>query len=196
MTTSGADRPRGPDADRVSDRALVLYTLIRRAAIEHALGEFGDDPVRLRQAETARTEAERWLAREGLADAPTETERASLDAASGAWPAEAVADGMWRKEALGVLLWALRHVTMMPPMHDEFEVSVLNERIERYGSVSSFRTNGLLRGPEELEPAWREADTWFGATEGHGGEDAVLASISAERSRALAWLLDADRPPA
>lgn len=194
MSAAGADGPRGPDADRASDRALALYTLVRRAAIEHALGEFGDDPLRVRQAETARTEAARWLAREGLADAPTETERALLEAASGAWPADAVADELWRKEALGTLLWGLQHVAAMPPIHEEFEVAVLNERIERYGSVSSFRANGLLRHTDELEAAWHEADTWLGATEGRGGEDAVLASISAERSRALAWLLDAERP--
>jgi hypothetical protein len=53
-----------------------------------------------------------------------------------------------------------------------------------------------LRDPGDIEAAWREADTWFGATEGALGEDRTLASISAERSRALAWLRDADASPA
>ena len=184
----------GPTADQVSDRALVLYALIRRATIERALGEFGDEPIRIRQAETARAETTRWLEREGVAPAVDEGERVLLDAVSGAWPAEAIADGMWRKEALGALLWSLRHVEAMPGIDDEFEVAILNERIERYGSVSSFRANGTLRAEEELDAAWREADAWFAATEGRDGADATLDSISAERSRALGWLLDDARP--
>ena len=183
-----------PTADRVSDRALVLYATIRRAAIEHALGGFGDEPIRIRQAEMARAETTRWLEREGVAPAVAEQERTLLEAVSGAWPKEAIADGMWRKESLGVLLWALRHVEAMPGIDEEFEVAVLNERIERYGSVSSFRANGALRRPEEIEGAWHEAGAWFAATEGRDGADATLASISAERSRALGWLLDDARP--
>jgi hypothetical protein len=183
-----------PTADRVSDRALALYALIRRATIEHALGQFGDEPIRVRQAETARAETARWLEREGVGHAVDEQERTLFEAVSGAWPSDAIADGMWRKEALGALLWSLRHIETMPGIDDEFEVSVLNERIERYGSVSSFRANGTLRREEELEAAWREADAWFAATEGRDGTDATLASISAERSRAFAWLLDDARP--
>jgi len=187
-----------PADDRVSDRALVLYAFVRRASIEYAVGEFGHDPQRVGQAETARRETTHWLAREGLADAPTETERTLLEADSGTWPASAIADGMWRKEALGALLWALRHVEGLPAIDEEFEFSVLHERIERYGSVSAFRANGALREADELETAWREADTWLGATEGRGGDDATLASISAERARALAWVLDetGERPTA
>jgi Domain of unknown function (DUF4272) len=183
-----------PTADRVSERALVLYALIRRAGIEHALGEFADEPIRIRQAEMARAETERWLEREGAAGEVDEQERILFDAVSGAWPPEAIADGMWRKEALGALLWSLRHVQGMPPIDDEFEVSVLNERIERYGSVSSFRANGSLRSAEEIEEAWHETDAWLAATEGRDGADATLASISAERSRALGWVLDDARP--
>ena len=183
-----------PSTDRVSDRALVLYAMIRRATIEHALGRFVDEPIRLRQAEVARAETTRWLEREGVTPEVDEGERVLLDAVSGAWPSEAITDGMWRKEALGVLLWSLQHITTMPSIGDEFEVTVLNERIERYGSVSSFRANGKLRNPAELQAAWHEADAWFAATEGRDGTDGTLASISAERSRALGWLLDDTRP--
>ena len=183
-----------PAGDRVSDRALVLYAIVRRASIEHALREFGDDPLRIGQAERARDETSRWLAREGLAAAVPDPERELLEAASGAWPSLAIADGMWRKEGLGALLWGLRHVAAMPRLDDEFEVAVLNARIERYGSVSSFRASGSLRSATEIEPAWLEADAWFGATEGTEGRDATVASISAERSRALGWLLDDARP--
>jgi hypothetical protein len=181
-----------PTASDISDRALILYALVRRASIEYALGEFAHDPQRLAQAERARVETGRWLERESLGHALTDVERTLLDAASGAWPSQAIADGMWRKEALGVLLWALQHVSVLPPFGDEFEVAVLNERIEAYGSVSSFRANGRPRGDDDIERAWHEADTWFAATEGRSGEDATLASISAERVRALGWLRDLD----
>jgi hypothetical protein len=186
----------GPSVLEASDRALVLYAVSRRAAIELALGEVGDDPRRFAQAERARGETQRWLERESLLGAVTEVERTLFDGVSGSWPRPAVVDGMWRKESLGTLLWALRHVSVLPPFGDEFEVAVLNERIEAYGSVSSFRANGLLRRAEELEAAWQEADTWFAATEDAEGEDATLASISAERVRALNWLRDRDAEPA
>jgi hypothetical protein len=184
-----------PAARAVADRALVLYALVRRATIE-AIVDTSNDTVRRAQAEKARLETERWFEREALTDALTDTERKLFEAETSAWPPEAIADGMWRKEALGVLLWALRALGRMPPIDEEFEVEDLNQAIESAGSVSTFRSTARLRDPGDIEAAWREADTWFGATEGALGEDRTLASISAERSRALAWLRDADASPA
>jgi hypothetical protein len=186
---------QGPSAAEVSDRALVLYALVRRASIEVVLEE-GPDPRRLAQAERARVETERWLARESLEDALTEPERSLFDGGSGSWPHEAIADGLWRKESLGVLLWALGHIEALPAIDEEFEVAVLNQRIEAYGSESAFRTNGRLRDGLEMDQAWGEADAWLAATDGMSGEDATIASISAERRRALSWLRDRDAAPA
>ena len=184
-----------PTVAEVSDRALVLYALIRRASIEAVL-EAGTEPQRFAQAERANVETARWLARESLAEGLTPIERKLFEGASGSWPHEAIADGLWRKESLGVLLWALGHVDSLPPIEEEFEVAVLNQRIESYGNESSFRANGRLRGDAELEAAWQEADAWLAATEGWAGEDATLASISAERRRALSWVRDRDVEPA
>jgi Domain of unknown function (DUF4272) len=184
-----------PSARETADRALVLYALVRRAAIEVVLTE-ADEPVRRRQAENARQETEHWLERESLSPVLTDVERSLFDAPSATWTPEAIADGLWRKEALGVLVWALRLVERMPAIDVEFEVAALNAAIEGAGSVSSFRAGARLRDPSEVEAAWREADTWFGATEGTRGEDSTLASISAERSRALAWLRHANAPEA
>jgi hypothetical protein len=183
-----------PSARDVADRALVLYAMVRRASIELIVAETRDQ-MRRRQAEAARLETEAWFERESLTGALTETEQTLFDAPTAAWPPEAIADGMWRKEGLGVLLWALRMVSAMPPIDREFAVEDLNAAIESPGSVSVFRATARLRDPGEIEAAWREADTWFGATEGSGGTDRTLASISAERSRALGWLRASDAPP-
>ena len=185
----------GPTAGEVSDRALVLYALIRRASIELVVRETGEER-RVEQAERARAETDRWLERERLDLVLTPTERRLFGATSGAWPPEAIADGLWRKESLGILLWALEHVNALPPIDDEFEVGVLNQRIEAYGSEAAFRANGRLREDEQIEQAWSEADAWLAATEGRGGDDATIASISAERVRALTWLRDRDAGPA
>jgi hypothetical protein len=185
----------GPSAGEVSDRALVLYALIRRASIELVVRETGEER-RVEQAERARAETDRWLERERLDPVLTPTERRLFGAASGAWPPEAIADGLWRKESLGILLWGLEHVKALPPIDDEFEVGVLNQRIEAYGSEAAFRANGRLREDEQVEQAWSEADAWLAATEGRGGDDATIASISAERVRALTWLRDRDAGPA
>lgn len=184
-----------PSPEQVADRALVLYALVRRATIELALESFEWEPLRIRQAETARSETDRWLQRESLDEAVLEDERRLLDADSGTWPREAVMDTVWRKEGLAVLLWSLQHTPSLPPMGEESEMPVLDAVITRYGSVASFRANGMPRDPQEVEEAWLEADAWLAAAEGRGGEDATVASISAERFRALSWLRDASAPP-
>lgn len=185
-----------PAVDQVSDRALVLYAFARRATIELALGEFHHEPTRVAQAEAARDETDRWLERESLTHAITETERRLFEAASGAWPKPAIDDALWRREALGVLLWALGHLAEMAPYGEEFPAHDLDASVTRYGSVDAFRAEGRLRSDDEIEAAWMEADAWFGATEGRDGEDAAVASTAAERFRALSWLRDADAAPA
>lgn len=180
-----------PTAVEVADRAFVLYALVRRGYIEHVIANTDGDPVRIRQGEAARVETDRWLEREGLLEALTDVERGLFNAPSGSWPADATADAMWRKESLGALLWALQHVAEMPPYGQEFDQAVLDDAIMRYGSVLSFRSEGLLRDDRDLDLAWMEADAWFGATEGRGDDDATIASVAAERYRALSWLRDA-----
>jgi hypothetical protein len=186
-------RPASPE---VADRALVLYALSRRAAIELALEELGGDPSRIAQAEAARRETDRWLERESLTAALTDTEAGLFAASSGTWPHEAVVDGLWRRESLAVLLWATGHLDLLPAFASEADPKILDETITRYGSVSSFRGQTWLRPDAEVDAAWLEADAWFAATEGRDGEDATLASISAERVRAFSWLRDRDAAPA
>lgn len=185
-----------PSVNEVSDRALVLYAFVRRGTIEYVVTETGGDPGRIRQAEAARRETDDWLEREGVWAAVLDTERSLLDAPSGSWPREAVADAMWRKEAFGSLLWALEHLSEMPAYGLEFEQRRLDEAVTRYGSVAAFRAEGRLRPDDQIEAAWLEADAWFGATEGRAGEDAQVASAAAERFRALSWLRDRDAAPA
>jgi len=185
-----------PSASQVADRALVLYALVRRGYIEHVVASTDGDPLRVNQAEAAREETDRWLERESVVPALTDAERSLFRAPAGSWPSEATADAMWRKEALGTLLWSLHHLAAIPSYDREFDQRELDGAITRYGSVSSFRAEGTLRSDEDIERAWREADAWFGATEGGGGDDSAVASIAAERYRALSWLRDADARPA
>ena len=180
-----------PTAVQVADRALVLYALVRRGYIEHVIASTDGDPLRISQGDVARRETERWLDREGLHEALSDVERRLFDAPSGEWLKEATADAMWRKESLGALLWALQHVAEMPPYDREFDQTVLDDAIMRYGSVSGFRSEGRLRDEEDIDRAWMEADAWFGATEGRGDDDATIASVAVERYRALSWLRDA-----
>jgi hypothetical protein len=185
-----------PTVDEVSDRALVLYAFVRRGSIEFVVNETEGDPGRVRQAEAARRETDDWLEREAVWPAVTAAERSLLESPSGSWPREAVADAMWRKEALGTLLWALHHLERMPPYGLEFEQQHLDGAITRYGSVDAFRSHGRLRPHNEIETAWLEADAWFGATGGRAGQDAHVASAAAERFRGLSWLRDRDAAPA
>jgi hypothetical protein len=186
--------PERPATAEVSSRALVLYAFARRGSIELVVNESDGDPGRIAQGETARRETDRWLERESLLPELTDVERRLFDAPVGTWPAEAIRDALWRKESLGVLLWALQHVEELPGYGQEFDQKDLDTAITRYGSVSSFRAEGILRSEEDVDAAWMEADAWFAATEGRTGKDAALASSAAERFRALAWLRDASAP--
>ena len=174
----------------------MLYAFVRRGAIEFVVAETEGDPERIAQAEAARRETDDWLEREAVWPAVTDDERRLLEAPSGSWPREAVADAMWRKESLGTLLWALEHIEKMPAYGLEFEQQRLDEAITRYGTVAAFRREGRLRPDDQIEAAWLEADAWLGATEGRAGDDAHLASAAAERFRALSWLRDRDAEPA
>ncbi len=185
-----------PAALEVADRALVLYALARRASIEVALQGVDEEPVRFAQAERARAETDRWLERGSLSAVPLPQEATLFAAASGTWPSDAVVDGLWRRESLAVLLWAGGHLDLLPAFGDEADPHALDEAITRHGSVSAFRAKTWLRPVAELESAFQEADAWFAATEGSEGHDAKLASISAERVRALSWLRDRDAAPA
>jgi hypothetical protein len=140
------------------------------------------------QAEAARIEQDRWLDDHHLRESLTESEAQLLAAGSGTWPKEAVHDSLWRKETLGVLLWALQHLESIPPYGEDFVQEEMDKAITRSGSVEQFRQLGRLREDDELAAAWREADTWFAATEGATGEDAALSSVAVERLRALDWL--------
>lgn len=191
-----SESSRGPSAFQVADRALVLYAFVRRGYIEHVVASTDGDPLRVRQAEAAREETVVWLERGSVAPALTDVERSLFEAPAGSWPREATADAMWRKEALGALLWSLHHLAEIPSYQSEFDQRELDDAIMRYGSVSSFRAEGSLRSDEEIERAWMEADAWYGATEGRGGDDSTVASIAAERYRALSWLRDAGARPA
>jgi hypothetical protein len=186
--------PERPAVAAVSNRALVLYAFVRRGAIELLVNESDGDPGRIAQGEAARRETDRWLERESLLPEVTDVESRLFDARVGAWPAEAIRDALWRKEPLGVLLWTLEHLTDLPGYDREFDQHELDAAITRYGSVSSFRDEGTLRSEAEVDAAWMEADAWFAATEGRTGEDAALASLAAERLRALTWLRDASAP--
>ena len=92
--------PTRPSVGEVSDRALVLYALVRRGTIELVVNESEGELMRLRQAEGARRETDHWLEREGVWPAVTEEERRLFESPSGSWPAEAVTDAMTLRKVL------------------------------------------------------------------------------------------------
>ena len=178
-----------PTSREAADRALLLYAFVRRGAIEHVVDDADADPSRLAQAERARVETDRWLAGNDLEGALDETEARLLAAESGLWPPEAIADALWRREALGALLWALGHLERIPPYDTEFDQRTLDSAIVGSGSVEHFRAMSELRDEDDLRAALHEADAWHGATAGAEGDEAPMASLSAERRWALSWLL-------
>jgi hypothetical protein len=184
-----SDRPTSREA---ADRALILYAFVRRGYIEHVLDDADADPGRVEQAERARKDTDAWLAEHDLTGALTETEGRLLEAESGLWPPEAIVDAVWRKEALGTLLWALGHFESIPPYDTEFDQPALDAAIVDSGSVDRFRAVSLLRADDELMRALGEADTWHGALAGTEEDDAAMISLSAERRWALSWLLGDD----
>ena len=170
------DGPRfpPPSQEQVAYRALCLSGLVIRAGFEYAthmwLASGRDMSHPDFEGMHQREEALRsWLEREDLTRHQTERERLLFGQGLGDWGDQAVLDGTWRKESLGVLLYALSIFPALPPYDTEFGEQIHVEHVGWLKPAQEFLSRAALRPSAEIARArdvaelwhWRSRTTWL-----------------------------------
>lgn len=168
--TWGDDEAEGPgfpppSQEQVAYRALCLSGLAIRAGFEHlthmwvasARDLSHPDFEGMHQREEALNV---WLEREHLIEHQTERERLLFGQGLGDWGDQAVLDGTWRKESLGVLLWALSIAPALPTYDTEFSEQVHLEYVGWLKPAQEFLSRGVLRPFDEISHARDVAELW------------------------------------
>lgn len=191
MADAPDSHPR-PSAQAVARRALVL-----RPVVVGAIVALPRDMISQLQSSMARDEWHRFELRArrerdetcaslralGLWENVTPLEREQLDATTVSMTAGQYANGVWRIEALHVLLWALQLVDELPPWDAPSDPRLVNRL--PLEAIDAFVHGAQLRPAPQLDE-WRElAELWHWrsrtrelADRGHDFRlDAALASV-------------------
>ena len=165
MEESGPRFPP-PSQEQVAWRALCLYAVSVRAdceyvhqlAVEYARHLEGDPkpPPEL----APLTALEEWISVQGIRERLSPIEREWFATPLGEWEQQQVLDGTWRKESLGVLLWALSVLDALPPYDTEFPEKVHTGNIGWLQPASSFLDRVRLRQHDEIAHARDLAELW------------------------------------
>jgi hypothetical protein len=106
-----------------------------------------------------QTNQRRWMQTQGLWNALSSRERTLLEKPLGTWSTQEVANGQWRGEALGVLLWALKPNGNLPP-YDYPNANVMDS-LPPPSDSARFVRNAKLRDAAEIIKARSVAELWL-----------------------------------
>ena len=96
------------DSQAAAKRALCLASIVLRAQAEYQLQpEPVDSPSKEKIPSDFDSRQNSWLKTKGLWGVYSTGERALFEKALGRWTRQEIADGQWREESFGVLVWAL-----------------------------------------------------------------------------------------
>ncbi|GAB4474175.1 MAG: DUF4272 domain-containing protein [Anaerolineae bacterium] len=140
-------------------RALALGALVFRAVLdqtEQVSPRRGADPY----TERAVRNLTWWLVRQNVIDHQSTEERRMFRRMLGEWPADDLAAGVWRAEALGVLLWALNRIDAIPPYDALFDLEETLALIPLFEPVAPFVEGAALRPAEAIGRAREIAELW------------------------------------
>ncbi len=101
-----------------------------------------------------------WAEEQDLRKHLSAPEQAQFARPLGSWPEHDVVAVSWRKESLGVLLWALSCLAELPPYDEEFPDQTHLECIGWLQPTAEFLEGCELRPAEEIERARRAAQLW------------------------------------
>ncbi len=150
-----------PCLDIVAWRAISLHALVIRAEFEYAHMLTPDPEAPELLALPARLKAlADWVREQGLKRHFSEREQALFSRPLGAWSEPDVLAVSWRKESLGVLLWALSSLDELPPYDEEFPDQSHLDCIGWLQPAAEFLQAAVLRPLVELEGARHAAELW------------------------------------
>jgi len=150
-----------PSQEQVGWRALCLHAGVIRALFEQLYQLVGDPkPPEAAGLPPRVTALGQWMTAEGVREHLSPVERGWFATPLGEWEQQQVLDGSWRKESLGVLLWALSVLDRLPPYDREFPEDVHYDNIGWLQSASSFFERVGLRQHDEIAHARVVAELW------------------------------------
>lgn len=155
------------DARAVAYRALCIGALLKRGELELSVQELADwsvfDGVRdhfLKQQHTVNDQLHQWLMDEKIAPHLSETERQLLGRPLGAWSERTLLTVEWRTEALGMMLWALNRMELIPSYDTQFELENILAPLDIFEPTIDFIWLASLRSEYELTHARDQAELW------------------------------------
>ena len=148
---------RRPNAPTVARRMLCLSVLLYRLGAEGQYRQAVSTEERDSACDTV-ADIQDFLMDTGLWDAVSLGERPMFKASPGSWTEEMAAHAAWRRESLGVLMWALNLVPEIPPYDRAFEG--LGEVVD-LGQWEYYVDDALLLPVEAIVRQTEIAHAWF-----------------------------------
>ncbi len=102
----------------------------------------------------------RWIDQERLQPCLTEAERSLIYKPLGDWTPRALVKAGWRLEALGVLLWALRWIDLIPTFDTRFTFDELADALDILQPTIDLLWCAELRRPDQLTRMRDTAELW------------------------------------
>ena len=145
-----------PPVDAVRLRFLTLFAMHYRARMELSNVRGEEEP----GDEELATDIGAWA--ELLQPEIADWERDALSRPFGQWEWPEIVNGLWVQEAAHALAWGLHLVPNLLPVDTRMEWSEesLNELMS-LPDPASWRTNAILRDPEQCDFAARVVETWY-----------------------------------
>lgn len=149
---------------QVAYRALCLGTLLRRNALELGMRSLNDLPDAIqdgwkREHEGIQQHLKQWLVEEKIVGYFSPDERLLMDAEFGGWQQLDTTNMDWRRESLGILLWALEIVDT--PYYDtQFDAESLLEPLDLMNPTIDFIWQASLRDAQVIHSACDLAEKW------------------------------------
>lgn len=161
-----------PNARTTAYRTFCLGALHKRAELEQAAIRLkhSDTPENVRRFVLARHWNEnqrllRWIYDEKLEAHFTRSERSLLAQSYPAWPETLLEDMHWKRERLGMLLWALRVIETVPGFDTPFKFDALMTPLDIFTPTIDFVWRAALRPSGEVRSMRDLADLWHWRTQ-------------------------------
>lgn len=124
--------------NRQARRALCLGAIVIRGEYERVVQDL-TEPAVMETHQSLTADLDSWLRATELQREQSPEERRMFSQRLGSWPAQDIINASWRTEALGMFVWALGHMTKLPPWDTQID------------QASVIRPLGLMSDPEPFE---------------------------------------------
>ncbi len=161
--TSATQPSSSVTANAAAQRLFCLASLVYRARSEYQLQP---DPHDIPSGDKSPpsdfdSRQNTWLQQEGLWSSCSAEERMLFQKHLGTWSPQEIADGQWREESLGVLLWALDASRPLPPYDVPAVHTDVLLNVPTPDAAQTFVGRAKLRDTKEISKQRDIAELWL-----------------------------------